>query len=164
VWTLTFSPAELATLLRLCLVGGTSALVLVAMSWLLIWLELMLAALVNVAAIGNGIAAFTRGSITQLSKGRRPACALRPTFLRRHDDSRDGEFAFTHVRVENFRVSPYIVSTLVSSSIPSAACCCHSSASVRRQQGVSTRTACQFLSAVAHFGLEPTAIWGMVSS
>jgi putative flippase GtrA len=48
---------ELATFLRFCLVGGTSALIFVAMSWLLIWLDLMPAALVNVAAMAPGIAA-----------------------------------------------------------------------------------------------------------
>ena len=100
---------ELATLLRFCLVGGASTLVFAAVSWLLIWLELMPAALVNVAAIAAGIAASYAGHyyFTYRVGGGQHAF-FGPRFFVVTAILGTASVAFTHVSVENFRVSPYI--------------------------------------------------------
>jgi putative flippase GtrA len=117
---------ELATLLRFCLVGGASTLVFAAVSWLLIWLELMPAALVNVAAIAAGIAASYAGHyyFTYRVGGGQHAF-FGPRFFVVTAILGTASVAFTHVSVENFRVSPYIVSMLVSILYPVASLLLH---------------------------------------
>jgi putative flippase GtrA len=117
---------ELATLLRFCLVGGASTLVFAAVSWLLIWLELRPAALVNVAAIAAGIAASYAGHyyFTYRVGGGQHAF-FGPRFFVVTAILGTASVAFTHVSVENFRVSPYIVSMLVSILYPVASLLLH---------------------------------------
>jgi putative flippase GtrA len=117
---------ELATLLRFCLVGGASTLVFAAVSWLLIWLELIPAALVNVAAIVAGIAASYAGHyyFTYRVGGGQHAF-FGPRFFVVTAILGTASVAFTHVSVENFRVSPYIVSVLVSILYPVASLLLH---------------------------------------
>jgi putative flippase GtrA len=117
---------ELATLLRFCLVGGASTLVFAAVSWLLIWLELIPAALVNVAAIAAGIAASYAGHyyFTYRVGGGQHAF-FGPRFFVVTAILGTASVAFTHVSVENFRVSPYIVSMLVSILYPVASLLLH---------------------------------------
>ena len=117
---------ELATLLRFCLVGGASTLVFAAVSWLLIWLELIPAALVNVTAIVAGIAASYAGHyyFTYRVGGGQHAF-FGPRFFVVRAILGTASVAFTHVSVENFRVSPYIVSVLVSILYPVASLLLH---------------------------------------
>src|SRR5271170_1548776 len=117
---------ELATLLSFCLVGGASTLVFAAVSWLLIWLELIPAALVNVAAIVAGIAASYAGHyyFTYRVGGGQHAF-FGPRFFVVTAILGTASVAFTHVSVENFRVSPYIVSVLVSILYPVASLLLH---------------------------------------
>jgi putative flippase GtrA len=118
--------AEFATLLRFCLVGGASTLVFAAVSWLLIWLEAMPAALVNVAAIAAGIAASYAGHYYftyRVSRGQH--AFFGPRFFAVTAILATASVVFTHVAVENFRVSPYVVSTLVSILYPVASLLLH---------------------------------------
>jgi putative flippase GtrA len=117
---------EFATLLRFCLVGGTSTLVFAAMSWLLLWLELMPAALVNVAAIAAGIAASYAGHYYfTYRKGGGQHAFFGPRFFAVTAILGTASVVFTHVAVANFRVSPYIVSMLVSILYPVASLLLH---------------------------------------
>ncbi len=117
---------EFATLLRFCLVGGTSTLVFAAMSKLLLWLELMPAALVNVAAIAAGIAASYAGHYYfTYRKGGGQHAFFGPRFFAVTAILGTASVVFTHVAVANFRVSPYIVSMLVSILYPVASLLLH---------------------------------------
>jgi putative flippase GtrA len=111
--------AQFYTLLRFCIVGGASTLVFLATSWLLIWLELMPATLVNVAAMAAGIASSYSGHYYfTYRKGGGQHAFFGPRFFAVTAILGTASVVFTHVTVENFRVSPYIVSTLVSILYP----------------------------------------------
>jgi putative flippase GtrA len=117
---------EFATLLRFCLVGGASTLVFAAVSWLLIWLDLMPAALVNVAAIAVGVAASYAGHYYfTYRKGGGQHAFFGPRFFAVTAILAAASIVFTHVAVESFRVSPYVVSTLVSILYPIASLLLH---------------------------------------
>jgi putative flippase GtrA len=117
---------EFATLLRFCLVGGASTVVFVAISWLLIWLEMMPAALVNVAAIAASIAASYAGHYYfTYRKGGSQHAFFGSRFLAVTAILGMVSVVFTHVAVANFRVSPYIVSMLVSTLYPIASLLLH---------------------------------------
>ena len=116
---------EFPTLLRFCLVGGASTLVFAAMSWLLIWLGSIPAALVNIAAIAAGIAVSYAGHYyVTYRKGGGQHAFFGPRFFAVTAFLGTASVVFTHVAVENFRVSPISCRCWSRSSILSPACCC----------------------------------------
>jgi len=110
---------KLVTLLRFCLVGGFATLVFIGLSWLLLWLELLPATIINVVALAVSLGVSYVGHYYftyRKSRGMHAFFGLR--FFVVTTVLGLASALFTHVAIENFRISPYIVSMLVSVLYP----------------------------------------------